>query len=195
MRSRTWLALKHMRFGGALHFNGGGVQKLCGAAKQVDPVAAQLVTHDPGFTFHHLRDASREILNGNAVLDHIIVAVKGAMSESGEVKNGFAQSFTRNGAAVDAERRPTMSLRSTMATRLPSFAAAIASFLTCGPASDDDEQSITESDASILFLPGSRRVFSPAKSGAPSRLRCHVKSVRAQCKGVPASKRNNPGAR
>ena len=95
--------VKHVRFGRALHFDRIGIEELGGAAKQVDPIAAQLVAHDAGFPFDDLRNAGGQIANGDAILDDVIVPVKRAMAESGQVKNGFAQGLAGNGATVNTD--------------------------------------------------------------------------------------------
>jgi hypothetical protein len=163
------IRVKQVRFGRALHFDRVGVQELRGAAKQVDPVAAQLVANDAGFAFHDLRHAGGQIANGDAVLDDVIVSVKRAMAESGEVKNGFAQGLAGDGAAVDANAADhVVSIHHGHA--LAELRGGDSAFLTRGPASNYDEVVLNRMHQSS----SARFTQSVCKQRcAPSRLKWH----------------------
>jgi len=161
--------VKHVRFGRALHFDGVGIQELGGAAKQVDPVAAQLVAHDAGFAFYHLGDAGGQIANGDAILNDVVVSVKRAMAESGEVKNGFAQGLAGNGAAMDANAADhVVSIHHGHA--LAEFRGGDSAFLTRRTAANDDEVVLNRMHQSS----SARFTQSVCKQRcAPSRLKSH----------------------
>src|ERR1700730_479592 len=94
--------MKHVRFRLGLHLDGVCIQKLSSAAKQINSVAAQLVTHDTGFPLHHLRDPGSQIAHRSAILDDVGVCVERAMSKASEMKNCFTQSLAGNGPPMDA---------------------------------------------------------------------------------------------
>ena len=182
------VGVKHVRFGRALHFDGVGVQELGGAAKQVDPVAAQLVAHDAGFAFHYLRDASGQIANRYAILDHVIVSVKRAMAESGEVKNGFAQSLAGNGAAVDANAADHV-VSIDHGHALAELRCGDRAFLAGRPAPNDDEVVLNRmhQSSSAWFT----QDFC-LQRWAPSRLRWHEIRSRSVYGSAAARKQSRP---
>src|SRR5258708_16969709 len=94
--------MKHVRFRLALHLDGVCIQKLGGAAKQINSVAAQLVAHDTGFPLHHLRDPGGQIADRNAILYDVVASVERAMAKSSEAKNCFTQGLAANGSPMHA---------------------------------------------------------------------------------------------
>ena len=97
------VGVEQVRFRGTLDLDSVRADKARYATKQIDIIAAKLVPDDPGFALDHLSHARAQVANGNSVFYNIIAAVKGAVAESGQVKNRFAQGLAGDGAPMDAD--------------------------------------------------------------------------------------------
>jgi hypothetical protein len=72
------------------------------AQQQRHPVTRQLVLDDIDFFAHHVSGARGQVTHGDIGFQPIRLTVELALIESGEIENGLAKSFRRDGAGVDA---------------------------------------------------------------------------------------------
>jgi hypothetical protein len=73
------------------------------ADDEIDAVSNQLVLDDFLLGLNHVVATLGEIFEGNVFLDAVTGAIEIALAEAGQEQHRFAQGFTRDGAAVDAD--------------------------------------------------------------------------------------------
>src|SRR5687768_13542813 len=87
----------------ALYFESVRVEEPRGARHHLDVVALQLSADDVHFAGEHRLHPESEVRDGDLVLDRVVAPVEGALPESGEVEDPFAQRLGGDRSGVDAD--------------------------------------------------------------------------------------------
>ena len=79
------------------------VDEAPGAVQQLDPVAVELAADDLGLAADDVRRTGQQVLDGDVLLDPVVLAVEVAHVHAGQVEDGLAQGLGRDRAGVDAD--------------------------------------------------------------------------------------------
>ncbi len=79
------------------------VDEATGAVQQLDPVAVELAADDLGLAADDVRRPGEQVLDGDVLLDPVVLAVEVTHVHAGQVEDGLAQGLRRDRARVDAD--------------------------------------------------------------------------------------------
>lgn len=122
-----------------------GIDKTGLTLDHVDTIAGHLILDDLDFARDHMVGAEGEILDGDVGFHPVAGAVQIALSEAGQIQDGFAQGFAGNGAGIDADPADHL-----LALDDPDFLSELGGlyggFLPGRPCADDQEVVVSHQD-------------------------------------------------